>query len=187
MYQPIKVDVLHKEKLKKKLTAGSTVGVKINLKEEGEDVLMLTRGQISKLQRSKLIGKRTLTIRMSKAQLQANKKHEGGFIGLLIGAISAIASAAAAAAPEVLAGVATGVATGLIDKAVSGNGLYLRKGDSCARIQPVKGGGLYLTPHPIVVDGDGLFLKHGNDIYPNDVISNSPWIHSELPIVNLLI
>ena len=183
--------------------AAGPVGVKINLKNAeaaaaAEDILLLTSGQIRKLERARLIGKRGVTIRMSKRQLQANKKHEGGFIGLLIGALSAIASAAAAAAPEVLAGVATGVATGLIDKAVSGsgggesvgNGLYLRKGNLCARVQPVKGGGLYLTPAPTAAaaeGGDGLFLKHGDDVYEQDVVSHSPWIHSEIPIVKVLI
>ena len=28
----------------------------------------------------------------------------------------------------------------------------------------MKGNGLYLAPHPHFVEGDGLFLKHGNDI-----------------------
>ena len=27
-----------------------------------------------------------------------------------------------------------------------------------------KGNGLYLAPHPRFVEGDGLFLKHGEDI-----------------------
>ena len=28
----------------------------------------------------------------------------------------------------------------------------------------MKGDGLYLAPHPRFVEGDGLFLKHGEDI-----------------------
>ena len=28
----------------------------------------------------------------------------------------------------------------------------------------IKGNVLYLTPHPRIVEGDGLFLKHGEDI-----------------------
>ena len=28
----------------------------------------------------------------------------------------------------------------------------------------MKGDGHYLAPHPSLVEGDGLFLKHGNDI-----------------------
>ena len=33
-----------------------------------------------------------------------------------------------------------------------------------------KGDGLYLAPHPRLVEGDGLFLKHGNDISVGDVL-----------------
>ena len=28
----------------------------------------------------------------------------------------------------------------------------------------MKGDGFYLAPHPLFVEGDGLFLKHGADI-----------------------
>ena len=41
---------------------------------------------------------------------------------------------------------------------------YLHKQDKCYRVQKCKGNGLYLAPHPHFVEGDGLFLKHGNDI-----------------------
>ena len=39
--------------------------------------------------------------------------------------------------------------------------LYLHKHGKCYQM---KGNGLYLAPHPPFVEGDGLFLKHGNDI-----------------------
>ena len=45
-----------------------------------------------------------------------------------------------------------------------GDGLYLHKHDKCYRVQKMKGNGLYLAPYPRFVEGDGLFLKHGNDI-----------------------
>ena len=38
---------------------------------------------------------------------------------------------------------------------------YLHKHDKCYRGQKCKGNGLYLAPHPPFVEGDGLFLKHG--------------------------
>ena len=46
----------------------------------------------------------------------------------------------------------------------AGDGLYLNKHDKCYRVQKCKGNGLYLAPHPRFVEGDGLFLKHGDDI-----------------------
>ena len=51
-----------------------------------------------------------------------------------------------------------------INKAIDGDGLYLHKHDKCYRVQKCKVNGLYLAPHPRFVEGDGLFLKHGNDI-----------------------
>ena len=65
---------------------------------------------------------------------------------------------------------ATGLLSGGINKAISGsgaavgNGLYLHKHDNCYRVQKCKGNGLYLAPHPRFVEGDELFLKHGNGI-----------------------
>ena len=198
MYEPIKVNVVDRARLKKKLSSSSsgTFGIKINLKNTdggGEDTLLLTRGQIAKMERARLIGKSAITIPLSSKQMKVNKRHEGGFIATLIAAISAIASAAAAAAPEIVAGVATGVATGLIDKAVSGgNGLYLYRRGQYARIRPVKGGGLYLTPHappppPPPPSGNGLFLKFGEDIYTHEEISHSPWMKSEVPLLDIIL
>ena len=197
MYEPTKVHVVvgDRERLTKKLSSSSSssgsLGIKINLKNDGgEDTLLLTHGQIKKMERAKLIGKSTITIPLSAKQLQVNKRHEGGFIGMLIAAISAIAAAAAAAAPEILTGVAAGVATGLIDKAVSGNGLYLYRRGQYARIRPVKGGGLYLTPHPPPPpppSGNGIFLRHGEDIYTSQEISRSPWMKTEVPLLDIIL
>ena len=65
-------------------------------------------------------------------------------------------------------GLTTGLLSGGINKAISGSGalgvLYLHKHDKCYRVQKCKGNGLYLAPLPRFVEGDGLFLKHGNDI-----------------------
>ena len=38
----------------------------------------------------------------------------------------------------------------------------------CYRVQKCKGNGLYLAPHPRFVEGNALFLKHGNDISDGD-------------------
>ena len=49
----------------------------------------------------------------------------------------------------------------------AGDGFYLQKHDKhdkCYRVQKMKGNGLYLATHPRFVEGDGLFLKHGEDI-----------------------
>ena len=78
-----------------------------------------------------------------------------------------LASLAARVLPSLLGGLATGLVSGAVEKAVSGSGLYLQKrgsGINAAKIQIVKGNGLYLTPHPpVVVNGHGLFLKGEDD------------------------
>ena len=195
LYAPIKVDIPSRfhDKIKKALEKGegkSAVSVKINLAnpEDGHETLLLTKGQILKMERARLIGKKNMTIRFSRKQVEANVKHEGGFLGMLIAALSAalpsIISAATAAAPAVLASAATGAISGAISKAVSGDGLYFQKNSKRAKLQPIKGGGLYLSPHSIEVDGDGLFLKHGGKIYKD--IGDSAWIKTQVPILELL-
>ena len=192
LYNPVKVDVPSRfhDKIKKALEDESkkSVSVKINL-SGGEDTLLLTRGQITKMERARLIGKDKMTIRMSRSQVRSNLTHEGGFLGMLIAALSAalpsIISAATAAAPAVLASAATGAISGIISKAVSGNGIYFKRNGQSARLQPVRGGGLYLSPYPMAVQGDGLYLKHNDQMYGQ--IENSPWIKEQVPILGLLL
>ena len=70
--------------------------------------------------------------------------------------------------PTILSGLTTGLLSGGINKAIcgsgAGDGLYLHKHDKCYRVDKCEGNGLYLAPHPRFVEGDGLFLKHGEDI-----------------------
>ena len=149
----------------------------------GEHTVLLTRGQIAKIERARLIGKKHITIRLSRKQVQANIKHEGGFLGMLAGL-------AARVLPTLLTGLASGLVSGAVEKAVAGSGLYLHKeGHGCAKVQVVKGGGLYLTPHPhIGVRGNGLFLKHGDQVYSGDGLllgPSSPF--KNIPILGLIL
>ena len=189
LYKPIKVNVpetIH-ERLKLAITQENkkTISVKVKLDDGDEsdrrkDTLLLTRGQIEKLERARLIGKKNVTVRLSRKQVEANLKHEGGFLGML-------AALAARVLPTLLGGLATGLVSGAVEKAVSRSGLYLQKkghGNNAARIQLCKGNGLYLTPHPpVVVDGYGLFLKgkdhrvyggEGLILGPNSAFKNIP-------------
>ena len=36
-------------------------------------------------------------------------------------------------------------------------------------------------------DGEGLYLKHGNDIYREKMLLQSPWIREELPNLKILL
>ena len=139
--------------------------------------LLLTKRQISKLEK----GRKNVLISMSKRQLRANVKYEGGFLSVLAGL-------AARALPTLLTGLSAGLLSGLVEKAVKGDGLYLQKGGYCYRADPVEGDGLYLTPHRKLTQGDGLYLKHGSDIHDGNGLllgANSPF--KNIPILGLIL
>ena len=187
LYNPIKLDISRKQddRLKLAISRGNAVSIKVMIRdEEGEHTVLLTRGQIAKIERARLIGKRHITIRLSRKQVQANIKYEGGFLGML-------ASLAARVLPTLLTGLAAGLVSGAVEKAVggSGGGLYLQKKGQCANVQFVKGGGLYLTPHhpPQQSAGEGLYLRHGDAVYGEGLLlgPNSPF--KNIPILGLIL
>ena len=206
LYNPVKVNVpsRYHELIKKALEKKGKVSVKINLTApEKNDTLLLTRGQISKMERAALLGKKTMTIRMSANQVRGNVK-EGGFLSLIIAAIASAIAAITAAAPVVVAGVtaalpaiATGAATALgavgaeeLIAAAKGSGLYFRKNGMSVKLEPVEGGGLFLSPYQGDQQqqqklGDGLQLKHEGKLYGK--LEKSPWLREQVPIINVLL
>ena len=102
-----------------------------------------------------------------------------------------LAGLAAKALPSLLGGLATGLVSGAVKHAVAGgDGLYLHKSGHCVKVEPVKGDGLYLTPHQRLggVQGDGLYLKRGSTIQDGSGLllgPNSPF--KNVPILNLLL
>ena len=100
-------------------------------------------------------------------------KHKGGFLGLLAGLASK-------ALPFLAKSVATGLLSGVVDGfGKGGDGLYLFKSGHCIKVDPVEGNGLYLRAHPSSHGalGDGLYLKHGNNIHNGEGLifgKNSP-------------
>ena len=107
---------------------------------------------------------------MSARQGAKNVTYTGEFLAALASLVARAIQLAARVLPAIMSGLATGLLSGGIHKAISGSdgavgdGLYLHMHDKCYRVQKLKGNGLYLAPHPRFVEGDGLFLKHGNDI-----------------------
>ena len=106
-----------------------------------DHVFLLTPAQINRLDKAQVEGRRA-HIRMSARKVAKNVSYTGDFLGML-------ASLAARAIPAILSGLTSGLLSDGINKAISGSGV---------------GDGLYLAPHPRFVEGDGPFLKHGNDI-----------------------
>ena len=121
----------------------------------GDHILLLTPPQINRLDRAQAEGRR-VQICMSARQVAKNVSYTGGFLGML-------ASLVTRALPTLLTGLATNLLSGGITKAINGHGLFLQKHDKYYQVQKCKGDGLYLAPHPPLVNGDGLFLKRGSD------------------------
>ena len=108
MYTPVKLNVFtdQHDKLKNAITHQKAASIKLNLDSgDGKHTLRLTRGQIAKIERAKLIGKGKVSIHLSKSQVQANVKHQSGFLGL-----------AAKALHHLLKGLASGLVSGAVKK-----------------------------------------------------------------------
>ena len=79
------------------------------------------------------------------------------------------------------------------DDEASGSGIskwYLQKNGKCYRVNVVEGNGLYLNPRRkrISMRGDGLYLKHGGQIYDGNGLllgKNSPF--SNIPILGWIL
>ena len=183
MYTPIKVVVPEKthEKLTEAVQAGRPISIRIELHSDKspEQTLLLTAGQLAKIERANALGKRSITIRMSRKQMQANIKHEGGFLGMLAGL-------AARVLPSLLTGLATGAVSGAVENAIAGDGLYFSRNGQCAEVHPVEGGGLYLTPHT-EAEGRGLYLKHNHTIYGQGLLLGKDSPFKDIPILGLLL
>ena len=124
----------------------------------GDHVLLLTPAQINRLDKAQVEGRR-VQIRLSARQVANNVSYTVGFIGMLASLAARAIPLVARTLPTIMSGLTTGLLSGGINKAISGrcaagDGFYLHKHDN----------GLYLAPHPRFVEGDGLFLKHGEDI-----------------------
>ena len=152
----------------------------------GDHVLLLTPVQINRLGKAQAEG-RCVQIRMSARQVAKNVSYTGGFITTLVPLL-------ARALPTIMSGLATGLLSGGVHKAISGSGvavgdgLYLHKYGRCYRVPKLKGNYLYLAPHPIFFEGDGLFLKHGSDISNGTGLlmgKNSPF--KNIPILGWLL
>ena len=126
----------------------------------GDHVLLLTPVQINRLDKVQVEGSHA-QIRMSARQVAKNVSYTGFFLGMLASLAARAIPFAARGLPTTLSGLTHALLSGGLNKAISGDGLYLHKQDKCYRVQKCKGNGLYLAPHPRFVERGGLFLKHG--------------------------
>ena len=179
----VKISDNQKNKIQKAIKNQTEVTIRIDPRDEGDDLLALTNTQIKKLNKNK-----PANITLSKTQLKHNMKIEGGFLPLLAAAASRILPMVTSKIlPTVAKSLGVGALSGLASTGVNkifGDGLYLSKGGKCCSIE-TKGDGLYLTPYNnIPIKGDGLFLSKGGEIYDGSGIVHE--ITKDIPILNLL-
>ena len=181
--QKVHVPTKYHDRIKAAMSNDQPLSVKVDLTKVGDTTVLMTPGQIVKMQRAISSGKKVMTIRMSKRQVKHNTEFEGGFLSMLM-------SLARKALPVLLGGIATGALSGAVEKAVSGNGLFLGKrgyGISAKIDFNKEDNGITLTP----VEGDsydGLYLKHNGQVYQGKGIllgPKSPF--KNIPILGLIL
>ena len=157
LYTPVQVTIAdsQRERFISQI-AQKYVPVKIVVKGTAtpKDTLLLTRGQIRKIEKAQELGKRRYkTIRMSRNQIEKNRKYQGGYLQLL---------------NDVSMNDSTNSSMDNVD-----NGLYLVKRGHTMQIISIQEDGLHLQEHPLSLHEtfeDGLYLKHGNVIENADTV-----------------
>ena len=66
------------DRIKTAVTQDKPLAIKIDLTSPGDDVILMTPGQLIKIERALREGKKVLTIRLSRKQVRSNLKFEEG-------------------------------------------------------------------------------------------------------------
>ena len=144
-----------REKLKTQIDQ-KYLPVKIVVKDTvtPKNTLLLTRGQIRKIEKAQELGKRRYkTIRMSRNQIEKNRKYQGGYLQLL---------------NNVSMNDSTNSSMDDGD-----NGLYIVKRGHTMQITSIQENGLHLQEHPLSLHetfSDGVYQKHDNVIENVDTV-----------------
>lgn len=184
----IRVSDAQKDKLRKALSSGCAVGIKLAYEDlNGNDVIVVTQSQANKLAKA-YANQKGIILKMSKAQLAYNMKTEGGFLPLLAGlAAKALPLLVKTVLPALGVGALSGLASTAVNKAI-GNGLYLKAGSGCCRVE-TDGRGLYLSPASHFENsGSGLYLVQNGQVYDGSGLllgENSPF--KNIPILGMLL
>lgn len=184
MYTQVKINVsdAQKDKIKTALEQGTPVSIRLAHEDikDGSDVIALTNSQIKRMTKAYERGNGIL-LKLSRAQVVYNRKIEGGFLGMLAGlAARALPVLAKTILPALGVGALTGLASSGVQKAI-GNGLYLKKGGSCFKVE-TDGHGLYLSPTKgSGLKGDGLYLVRSDGVY------DGRGFISDIPIIGPLL
>ncbi len=72
------------ERIKNAVTQDRPLSIKIDLTKGGDNVVLLTPGQVIKIQKAISEDKKDLTLKMSRKQVKKNVEVEGGFLSMLL-------------------------------------------------------------------------------------------------------
>ncbi len=188
-YSPteVHVDPRQEDALKNAIAKSKSCSVRIFLAEPQKKTMLLTKGQIARIERGQVMGKDRVSIRLTVPQIKANTEHTGGFLWGLASALGpALLRGAASYGPALLRGAASAVASKGMEKLMGRKGLYLQKNGHCSKVLTVNGGGLYLSPHPRLHGGEGLFEADGNEVGGGLLFrDNTPF--KNVPLLNILL
>ena len=177
LYTPVEVTVAEnqREKLRAQIDR-KYLPVKIVVKGTAPPThtLLLTRGQIAKIGKAQELGtRRYKTIRMSRNQIEKNRKHQGGYLQLL--------------SEELMNDNPKSSSFENMQKINNDNGLYLVKRGHTVKVFPTQENGLHLQEHPLSLHEtfeDGLYLKYGNVIENADTVVMD---EKQLPILQWIL
>lgn len=188
-YHPLEValDPAQENRLKSAIQLSKKITLRIYPDQGEKKVLLFTKGQLEKIERSRLMGKPVVSISFTPTQLKANTEHVGGFIWSLASTLAPLLlRGATAIAPSLLRGAATAVASKGVEKML-GKGLYFQKNGHSVKVEPT-GSGLFLNPAPYISGGEGLFeSKDGVTAGGSGLLfgNNSPF--RNIPLLNILL
>lgn len=171
----VNVDERQEEKLKDAISRNKPISIRLFFVEPKTKTMLLTKGQIHKIERAQLLGKDRISIRLTIPQVKANTKHTGGFLWSLARMVG----------PAIVKGLASYATSKGLEK-MFGKGLFVQKDKKCAKIDVV-GNGLYLSPHPTFPHGEGVFEVDENGVNGEGLLlgANSPF--KNVPLLNLLL
>ena len=182
MYVNVKANVPERfhQRIKNAMTKNRPLSVRIDVTKDGEDILLLTQGQMKKISKAISEGKKLVTLRLSRKQVRANVETEGGFLSMLMRLATKVL-------PVLLSGLATGAISSGVEKVIAGNGLFLgRRGMGAAKVE-FEGNGIVLTP--VQDEGmNGLYLKHDDQVFQGKGLLLGPGSpFKDIPILGLLL
>ena len=185
LYKPVEVTVADSQRAKLIAQINQKyLPVKIVVKGTAPPThtLLLTRGQIAKIEKAREIGNRKYkTIRLSRKQIVKNRNYQGGSLDTILNE-EAENDTTKQSLPVI------GIES---KKDATDDGVYLVKYGHTMKIFPVQENGLFLQMHPSTLHetfADGLYVKRGNIIENGKtVLSDENGPFKKIPILQWIL